>query len=283
MMNESPTETALSRAIIRWSLSRATQIADTPASIVYKVEQNGQQPAALKILKPVAGEEEKRGAALLSWYSGDGAVTVFDVTEDAIFMEWLDGPTLGEPARNGRDDEATEAFGHVVQLLHKPRDTTPEGLISLRQRFQSLFDADSRIWPPTARDLYARSVGIALALFDRPSVAMPLHGDLHHDNILSSARGWLAIDPKGLLGDPAYEVANAFLNPVDVTKLAASATRIAHLADSFSGRLGFNRKRVLAWACAHAALSACRELEAGRPITLTLAVLPLLLAAYDLA
>jgi streptomycin 6-kinase len=283
MMNESPTETALSRAIIRWSLSRATQIADTPASIVYKVEQNGQQPAALKILKPVAGEEEKRGAALLSWYSGDGAVTVFDVTDDAIFMEWLDGPTLGEAARNGRDDEATEAFGHVVQLLHKPRDTTPEGLIPLRQRFQSLFDADNRIWPPTARDLYARSVGIALALFDRPSVAMPLHGDLHHDNILSSARGWLAIDPKGLLGDPAYDVANAFLNPVDVTKLAASATRIAHLADSFSGRLGFNRKRVIAWACAHAALSACWELEAGKPITLTLAVLPLLLAAYDLA
>jgi streptomycin 6-kinase len=283
MMNESPTETALSRAIIRWSLSRATQIADTPASIVYKVEQNGQQPAALKILKPVAGEEEKRGAAMLSWYSGDGAVTVFDVADEAIFMEWLDGPTLGEPARNGRDDEATEAFGHVVQLLHKPRDTTPEGLIPLRQRFQSLFDADSRIWPPTARDLYARSVGIALALFDRPSVAMPLRGDLHHDNILSSARGWLAIDPKGLLGDPAYDVANAFLNPVDVTKLAASATRIAHLADSFSGRLGFNRKRVIAWACAHAALSACQELEAGRPITLTLAVLPLLLAAHDLS
>jgi streptomycin 6-kinase len=283
MMNESPTETALSRATIRWSLSRATPIADTPTSILYKVEQNGQKSAAVKILKPGAGDAEKRGLDLLAWYCGEGAVTVFDATDDAVFMEWVEGPTLGEPARNGRDDDATEALGHVVQLLHKPRETTPEKLVPLRQHFESLFTADRSAWPPTARDLYARSVGIALGLFDRPAAVVPLHGDLHHDNILSSGRGWLAIDPKGLLGDPAYEVANAFLNPAGATKVAADPVRIAHMADSFAARLGFNRKRILAWASAHAALSACWDLEAGRSIAPSLAILPLLLAAYDLS
>ena len=38
-----------------------------------------------------------------------------------------------------------------------------------------------------------------------------LHGDLHHDNVLTADREpWLAIDPHGVLGDPekraAYEL-----------------------------------------------------------------------------
>ena len=47
-MNRTPAETALSKAMIRWSLSRASMVAETPSSILYRVEQNGRDPAALK-------------------------------------------------------------------------------------------------------------------------------------------------------------------------------------------------------------------------------------------
>jgi streptogrisin C len=50
----------------------------------------------LKQLKPEAGDEEQRGSALLAWYGGEGAATVFDAMGGVIFMEWLDGPTLGD-------------------------------------------------------------------------------------------------------------------------------------------------------------------------------------------
>lgn len=283
MVNQSPVETALSRAMIRWSLTKSTPVAETPRSWIFRVEQNGRNFAALKILKPTVAAEEGRGARLLQWYGGEGAATVFDMHGDTIFMEWLDGGTLGEPARNGHDDEATTALCTVVSNLHRQRDDVPDGLEPLRQRFQPLFDTDVRAWPHTARDLYARAAGIALKLFDKPMPDVPLHGDLHHDNILSSGRGWLAIDPKGLIGDPHYEVANAFLNPVGATKLAADPRRIAGLADAFANRLGFNRKRVLGFAAAHAGLSVCWSLADGEAITTRLAVLPNLLSAYDLA
>jgi streptomycin 6-kinase len=40
--------------------------------------------------------------------------------------------------------------------------------------------------------------------------------DLHHYNVLSdSGRGWLAIDPKGLVGEVEYEVGAAIRNPID--------------------------------------------------------------------
>ena len=283
MMNQSPVETALSRAMIRWSLTKSTPVAETATSWIFRVEQNGRNFAALKILKPLAAAEERRGAMLMNWYGGEGAATIFDMHGDTIFMEWLDGGTLGDPVRAGKDDEGTIAIATVIASLHRPRADAPEGLEPLRDRFQVLFDTDVRTWPHTARDLYARANGIALKLFDRPSAQIPLHGDMHHDNVLSSDRGWLAIDPKGLIGDPAYDLANVFINPKGAAHLATDPRRIAARADILSARLNYSRKRILGWAAAHAALSACWELGEGRSITHQLACLPHLLSAYDQA
>lgn len=279
-MNRSPAETALSKAMIRWSLSRAVLVAETPRSRIYRVEQQGRQPAALKQLKPEAGDEEMRGSALLAWYGGEGAATVFEAVDGMVFMEWLDGETLGQAVRGGHDGQATAALAGVVRELHRPRDADPPPLLPLRHRFRALLETSPGRWPATSRDLLARAIGIAHRLFDKPAPSVPLHGDLHHDNILSSPRGWLAIDPKGLLGDPAYEVAPSFLNPMDHPELVTDPARIGRLAESYATRLGFDRKRLLGYAAAHAALSACWDLEAERPVTLQLASLPPLLAAH---
>lgn len=283
MMNQSPIETALSHAMIRWSLTKSTPIADTPGSALFKVEQNGRNFAVLKILKPVAAEAERRGAELMNWYGGNGAATIFDIHGDTIFMEWLDGGTLGDAVRAGHDDQATIAICSLTASLHGPRPGAPENLLPLRAHFQPLFDTDIRAWPHTARDLFARASGITLKLFDRPSAQIPLHGDLHHDNILSADRGWLAIDPKGLLGDPLYDLANIFRNPVGMPDLVKDPRRIQALLDAFADRLGYDRKRMLGWAAAHSALSACWNLAAGKSIAVDLAALPLLLSAHDQA
>ena len=283
MMNQSPVETALSRALIRWSLTKASPITETPTSWIFRVEQNGRNFAVLKILKASKGDAEQRGGELMNWYGGEGAATVFDRHGGTLFMEWLDGIPLGDAVRQGRDDEATIALATVVTSLHRPRPDAPKDLLSLRDHFAPLFATNIRAWPYTARDLFARAAGVALTLFDRPSAQLPLHGDLHHDNIISSPRGWLAIDPRALLGDPAYEVANALNNPVGADDLVKDPRRIAAMSDLLSQRLGLNRKRILGWAAAHAALSACWSIEDEQPIAAQLAMLPLLLTAHDQA
>lgn len=283
MMNQSPVETALSRAMIRWSLTKSTPIAETPTSWIFRVEQNGRNFAVLKILKSGKGDAEQRGGALMNWYGGEGAATIFDSHGNTLFMEWLDGIPLGDAVRQGKDEEATIALATIVASLHRPRPGMPDDLLPLRTHFEPLFATNIRAWPHTARDLYARASGVALRLFDRPSAQLPLHGDLHHDNIISSPRGWLAIDPRALLGDPVYEVANALNNPVGAEDLVKDPRRIATMSGLLEQRLGFSRKRILGWAAAHAALSACWALEDGRSITDQLAMLPLLLTAYDQA
>jgi streptomycin 6-kinase len=90
-----------------------------------------------------------------------------------------------------------------------------------------------------------------------------LHGDLHHENILSAERApWLAIDPKGLIGEAEYEVGALMRNPLlrllslpDVT--ATLARRFDILAES----LGFDRQRMIAWSYAQAILSAWWHIE----------------------
>jgi hypothetical protein len=120
-------------------------------------------------------------------------------------MEHCPGPSLGDLARSGRDEQATDILCDVIRTLHSAR-LNPAPLEPLAARFVPLtsasLDGDLGKAARLARDLLAEPV---------PPGA--LHGDLHHENVLSSPRGWLATDPKGIWGDPAYEAANAFRNP----------------------------------------------------------------------
>jgi streptomycin 6-kinase len=99
----------------------------------------------------------------------------------------------------------------------------------------------------------------ALFAENRPQVL--LHGDFHHFNILSSERGWLVIDTKGVAGPAEYEVAPLLINPggkvPDETEaIRRTQRRIAILA----GRLGFERQQLWRWALCHSLLSAWWDL-----------------------
>ena len=47
-----------------------------------------------------------------------------------------------------------------------------------------------------------------------PSDATLVHGDFHHHNLLSHGDGWLAIDPKPMVGEPEFDVPTFLWNPI---------------------------------------------------------------------
>jgi len=271
----------LDSAFTRWSLADAALIADTRICQVFRVRQADGSAAALKLLKP-HGADEIVGARLMQWWGGEGAARIIAIEGRAILMEWLDGGPLGDLVRrDGRDTEVTAILCDVLAGLHRPHRTPPRGLEPLERRFAPLFEGRPEDWPVSHRAMAARAVALATALLATTTEAIPLHGDFHHDNIVGSARGWLAIDPKGVLGDPHYDVANVFLNPYGAGALAQQPERIDGLADVFAARLGFDRKRTLQWAAAHCALSECWNRQDGGEGDFNLIMLPLLLAAAD--
>ena len=247
-------------------------MADTPTSRVFRVRHRG-AVAALKLLKP-KGREEIAGARLMRWWDGAGTARVWELSDDAVLMEWLDGPSAGDMARTGQDDAATGILCDVLADLHRPRGAPPD-LHDLAGWVRPLTLARAADWPPAFAEAALR-LG---HLLETAPDAVPLHGDFHHDNVMRSARGWLAMDPKGLIGDPAYDAANLFRNPLGASELALDAGRIARLADRVSARLGQRRGRVLDWAAAHCALAAVWNRSDGNPTGFDEALLPLLLAA----
>jgi len=91
------------------------------------------------------------------------------------------------------------------------------------------------------------------------------HGDLNPGNVVSAEREpWLAIDPKGEIGDPAGEVGPWFYNvsPHLLSQFSLKSI-FARRIDQFAAELGFDRKRIQAWAFVDAVLSACWSIEEG--------------------
>jgi streptomycin 6-kinase len=90
-----------------------------------------------------------------------------------------------------------------------------------------------------------------------------LHGDLHHWNILSTDRElWLAIDPKGVLGEPAYEVGAWLRNPFpQILTFDQPRKVIARRLDQFADQLTLARDRMLGWGIAQAVLASWWSFE----------------------
>ena len=117
---------------------------------------------------------------------------------------------------------------------------------------------------PLPQRLFEHGESTYAELLQSSAAPVLLHGDLHHYNILSAERApWLAIDPHGLVGEPAFEVGAYFGNPVDV--LAQSHPNGSWTGESeiFAERLGLDRKRVVAWGFAYQMLSAVWSAENG--------------------
>ena len=92
-----------------------------------------------------------------------------------------------------------------------------------------------------------------------------LHGDLHRENILAAAREpWLAIDPKGVIGEPTYETSGLVCYHLPDELAAQEAVRVlARRIDQLAEELDLNRTRVRDWALVQAMMSAWWIIEDG--------------------
>lgn len=211
--------------------------------------------------------EERRGAALLDWYGGLGAVRVCEADGPALLMERPLGTlSLEELSRTGRDDQATRILCATVHALHAWRERPlPPHLVPLDVWFRSL--------ESTEHPSLARPRAVARELLSDARSPIALHGDIHHGNVLhDSERGWLAIDPKGLLGERTFDYTNIFCNPD--FRSATAPTVFARRLDVVVEAADIERERLLKWVLAYAGLSAswCMDDNDADGVALRLAI-----------
>ncbi|MCO5222940.1 MAG: hypothetical protein M9947_15420 [Thermomicrobiales bacterium] len=203
------------------------------------------------MLKLTNVPEEVMGGAVLQWWNGDGAVRVLERSDNALLMERAIGPgSLYRQSLAGDDETTVAILCDIIERLHLPRTAPPPPTIPLRAWFVELLEAQ-----PSEPEVVCGQ-NLARSLIDRQQDVVILHGDVHHQNVLDSGDGrWLAIDPKGLLGDRAFDHVNIFRNPT--AGVAADPTRFAQRLDQITHRAQLDRKRLLEWTAAFCALSYC--------------------------
>jgi len=257
--------------LARWALVADGDRRVTDNGVICFVRQGARRA----VLKLSSDPEEIRGGALMSWWAGRGAAQVLAHDGPALLLERAEGAlSLSAMARTGQDDAACRIICSIAQDLHAIGGAPPAGLIPLDHRFRAL--------EPVARahgGLLDTALDASRDLLANPQQVMVLHGDLHHDNILDfGARGWRAIDPKGLWGERCFDFANIFLNP-DLAHtdagIATDPTIFRHRVTLVARAAGLPRTRLLRWILAWSGLSMAWSVQDGKaaPVNLTVAKL----------
>lgn len=203
--------------------------------------------AVLKI--PMVDDENRHEAAALRLYAGQGAALLFDFdpASGAMLLERL---VPGTPLRAHPD--RSEAIDIVCEVLGRLRRVPPPGhpfrLVTdqaaawarkLAARRSELADGDLRRLADEARDL-------ASELSRDPGPVVLVNRDAHRLNVLAAEREpWLLIDPKPLVGDPAFDAGYLLGDLIEGDWTPANA---AYLIDTLAAGLRVDAGRVRAWA-----------------------------------
>jgi streptomycin 6-kinase len=178
-------------------------------SLVVPVRAAAGGSAVLKVTFDGDEESEHEHLALQRW-GGTGAARLLraDPHRRAMLLERI-GP---EDLHATGDVEACEVVAGLYRQLHVAALPQLRPLTSYVERWTDDLAALPRS-APLPRRLVEQAVSLGRAFVADPdSVGTIVHGDLHHTNVLASDRGWLAIDPKPMSGDPHYELAPMLWN-----------------------------------------------------------------------
>lgn len=215
--------------------------------------------AVLKLWHP--NPELSSEIVALEHYAGRGIVRLLrsDLKRSAMLLERLrPGVPLAEVED---DDEATRIIAEVMRQLWIPAPEDPQGVFRTVKkwslgfrRLRKTFDGATGPFPAPLVEQAERLYTDLIASSAPPAL---LHGDLHHWNILSAERApWLALDPKGLIGEPAYEIGAMTRNKWVSGGPAELRAQVERRLAIFEEMLGFDRQRMRGWCMAQAVLSA---------------------------
>jgi streptomycin 6-kinase len=243
----------------RWRLTPERVLAaGGQISMIVLVRAEDGAPAVLKV-GMVNRETAQEHAALARW-GGRGAVRLLraDPENGALLLERLQADvslrSLAEPRA------MLEAEAVLQRLWVPPGDVHPFTSVAghTGHLARMLRERRDREWAAAARPLVDEALALRDGLLAGTPEEVLLHGDYHHGNVLAGERmAWLAIDPKPLVGERAYDL--AWLARDRLSTLAAqpgsrsaARRRVAKLASA----LDVDPERLRGWAL-------FRSVEAG--------------------
>ncbi|MFF9479845.1 aminoglycoside phosphotransferase family protein [Streptomyces sp. NPDC014733] len=251
----------------RWGLRLGAPYDGGSCSWVAPAELPDGTPAVLKVGLPHR-EADGEAPALRAW-AGEGAVRLLDHDPalGALLIERCAPGTPLTAAPLPPEERLTLAAGVLRALWEAPRpaDGGPEPMVAVCDEWAALVEERAaRLRTGYDAGLVASGARLLRTLPRGARRTVVVHGDANPGNLLAARRRpWLAIDPKPMTGDPAYDpwplltqIDDPFAHPDPGPVLHARARLLGAALDEDPARL-------LAWAAARGVESALHEAAHG--------------------
>jgi len=235
----------------RWSLQLGAPFEQGHVSLTLRATLEDESPAVLKINFPER-ETEHEADALAHW-RGEGAVRLLEGDRErrAVLIERaVPGTSLWELED---DEEATRIAARVLRRLwaRPPAENHPyRALADEAQGWMTQLRAD---WEANQRPfeeaLVEAGEDAARELSSSQRDLVLCHQDFQGSNVLRAEREpWLAIDPKPIVGEPAFDTASLLRD----RRWAISVSVIRRRLDLLADELDLDRERMRGWGIVHA-------------------------------
>lgn len=202
-------------------------------------------------------ENLKREAKALEVFKGFGAVEVIEQADGVLLLEGVIPGCSLKQLFPDRDEEAIIIACNVIDKLHYAPKETFHDFPTIKNWLVSL---------DKSCEMFEEHLLKARILRDELLVTMEmpilLHGDLHHENILAHGNEWKVIDPKGVVGEFAYEVGCFIRNPLDFPNQPDCLGILKNRIGTFSQYLNLDPQRITKWCYVQTMLSivwACED------------------------
>lgn len=258
--------TILARCAERWQLTILPPVENLSFHYVAPAVRTDGTPVIVKACSPTG--EFAREAEALRLFHGEGMARLLEVdSEHAVMLleRLMPGTVLAQLVPE-EDERAISILTSVMRQLWQPAPAQhpfptvadwAKGLGCLRARYDGGCGPFPKRLVEEAETLFAELLATA-------GPPMLLHGDLHHENVLRVGNTWRAIDPKGLVGDPGYEIGVLFYNPMpQLSQVPDLRKLLARRIDQLAEELEMDRARVRGWGMAQCVLSAWWHIEDG--------------------
>lgn len=182
----------------------------------------------------------------------------FDEAQHALLMEHLSPGESLKPMALINDEEATRIICRLIVELQSHQHRSQD-FVHLSELAPALTILQDKV----DEKLFSQAKTWFAELTAERAIDVLLHGDLHHDNILSSGQEWKAIDPHGYIGDPAFASSTMIYNPGEqwFPKDKSIEQVIHNRLQILIEELPYDPKRIHAWAFCMTMLSIAWTLE----------------------
>ncbi|MGG0717427.1 aminoglycoside phosphotransferase family protein [Robertmurraya massiliosenegalensis] len=250
-------EEKVNHYLAKWNLISMGPVSNLSYNyVLHVIDETGVE----RILKIALSSSELRNEIrALQVYDGNGCCKLLKADEEkgVILLEkFVPGKMLSELKD---EEQVLEQFMKVWKAIRReaPKENDLPSIEQWASKLLACRQTDEYLNGQFSEEILGLAERYFVEINDTTEL---LHGDLHHENILfSEDKGWMAIDPKGVIGDQYFDVVSFLMNHLHEKENPKKVLK--ERVDTLSSGLSFNRERLLKAGLAMTTLSAFWSVE----------------------